>query len=157
MASYPPTIADFKAQFDRDFDYGPGTENVRDTDITRALADAAMLFNPGLWDTIEQPTAYGYLAAHFLVLNIQGAGGPSAANYGKGLASHGGGTIESKSVGGVSVTFAVPDFVRANPTLSQLMKTDYGQKYLSLIYPRLVGNVAVIAGDPCGDVNEPGQ
>jgi hypothetical protein len=154
--SYPPSIADFKAQFDRDFVYGSGTDTVRDADITRALADANMLFNPGLWSTEEKPTVYGLLAAHFLVTNIQAAGGASPGNQGKGLASHGGGTVESKSVGGVSVGFAVPDFVRQNPILSQLMRTDYGQKFLMLIYPRLVGNVAVISGSPDGGISAPG-
>lgn len=154
--SYPPSVADFKVQFDRDFLYGNGTDTVRDADITRALNEAQMLFNAGLWDTVEKPVAYGYLAAHFLAMNIQAAGGAAFTNSGKGVLSHGGGTIESKTVGGISVTFATPDFVRQNPILSQLMKTDYGQKYLSLIYPRLVGNVAVISGNADGSVDAPG-
>ncbi len=145
--SFPPAIADFKAQFTRDFQYGTGMNTVIDPDIQRGLNDALIVFNPGLWTTpAELNTAFLYVAAHFMVLNIQAAGGLSATNQGRGVQSKGGGTIESKGVGSANVGFAVPDFVRQSPVLSQFMRTDYGQKYLQLLTPRLVGNVTVVAG-----------
>lgn len=146
--SFPPAVADFKLQFNRDFVYGTGMDTVQDTDIQRGLNDAEMVFNQDLFgSTTDQNTAYLYAAAHFMVLNIQAAGGLSSKNNGLGVLSKGGGTIESKGVGSVNVGFAVPNYVRESPILSQFMRTDYGQKYVQLLTPRLVGNVAVVCGN----------
>ena len=145
---YPPAVADFKAQFNRDFVYGVGTTQVQDNDIQRGLNEASITFNPNIWASdFEKNTAYLYVAAHFMVLNIQAAGGLSSQNLGRGVLSKGGGTIESKGVGSANVAFAVPDYVRQSPILSQFMRTDYGQKYLQLLTPRLVGNVQTVAGN----------
>lgn len=147
MSSFPPSVADFKAQFNRDFTYGTGMNTVMDSDVQRGLNEARIVFNPELWGTdYEKNTAYLYASAHFMVLNIQAAGGPSATNFGRGVQSKGGGTIESKGVGSVNVGYAVPDFVRQSPILSQFMRTDYGQMYLQFMNPRLVGNIAVVSG-----------
>lgn len=151
MSSFPPAVSDFKIQFNRDFVYGSGLDTVQDGDIQRGLNDAEMVFNTDLWgSTTDQNTAYLYVAAHFMVLNIQAAGGLSPIVRGLGVLSKGGGTIESKGVGSANVGFAVPNYVRESPILSQFMRTDYGQKYLQLLTPRLVGNVGVV----CGDVPE---
>ncbi len=145
---FPPAISDFKVQFNRDFVYGPGLDTVQDNDIQRGLNDAEILFNPDIWGSpTDQNTAYLYVAAHFMVLNIQAAGGLSSKVQGLGVLSKGGGTIESKGVGSANVGFAVPNYVRESPILSQFMRTDYGQKYLQLLTPRLVGNVAVVSGN----------
>jgi hypothetical protein len=116
-------------------------------DVTRALTEAAVVFNPGLWtNAAEMQTAYLYAAAHFLALNIQGAGGLSVTNAGRGVSSGGGGAIESKSVGGVSVSYAIPDIIRQSPILSQFWQTNFGQKYLAMLLPRMVGNVMLVSG-----------
>lgn len=147
MSSFPPSVADFKAYFNRDFIYGPGLNTVQDTDIQRGLNETMFVFNQALWGSdYEVATAYLYASAHFMVLNIQAAGGLNATNMGVGVQSKGGGTIESKGVGSVNVGFAVPDFVRQSPILSQFMRTDYGQSYLQLLNPRLVGNIQVVSG-----------
>lgn len=147
MSSWPPGVADFQAYFVRDFAYGTTPAFVQSSDITRGLTEAGMVFNTGLWiDATEKNVAYLYAAAHFMVLNIQGAGGLSSTNRGLGVNNAGGGTIESKSVGGVSVGYAMPDFVRQSPILSQFMRTGYGQTYLQLMTPRLVGNVGIVSG-----------
>lgn len=144
---FPPAVSDFKAFFVREFAYGLTNDLVTDADVTRALSEAGMDFNSGLWlNTVEMSTAYLYVAAHFLALNIQNAGGLSASNLSRGVNSAGGGVIESKAVGSVSVGYAIPDFVRQNPMLSQFMQTGFGQKYLALIWPRLVGNVLFVPG-----------
>lgn len=149
MPSFPPTIADFKAQFDRDFTFGTGKEFVRDADITRAISEAGLLVNPALFDTTtatnEGAIAYLYAAAHFLVLSIQAAGGISPAT-GHGVDSHGGGVIQSGTVGGISVAYALPESITQSPILSQFMRTDYGQKYLQFLAPKLIGNMAAISG-----------
>jgi hypothetical protein len=147
--SYPPIVADFKAQFDRDFAYGVGREFVRDTDIIRALNEAGLNINPGLFDTTsktnEGAIAFLYLAAHYMVVNIQAAGGLSPA-AGVGVDSHGSGTIQSGGVGGVSVSYQLPESITQNPILSGFMQTHYGQKYLSLLWPKLIGNMVTISG-----------
>lgn len=151
--SFPPSVADFKSQFNREFAYGTSLATIQDNDIQRAINEAAISFNPGLWDghtalgqTTELNIAYLYLAAHYMTLNIQGAGGLSSVNFGRGVKSTGGGTIQTKSVGSVSIAYAIPDDVAKSPILGQYMRTDFGQKYLTLLAPRLVGNVGIVSG-----------
>lgn len=151
--SFPPSVADFKAQFTREFVYGTSLATVQDNDIQRAINETSISFNPGLWDgqtplgsTTELNIAYLYLSAHYMTLNIQGAGGLSSVNRGRGVKSTGGGTIQTKSVGSVSLTYVIPEDVQNSPILGQYMRTDFGQKYLALLAPRLVGNVAIVAG-----------
>lgn len=152
----PVTIAEFKDRFDRDFDYGAGTDQVRDKDITRSLTEASSCFNPCLWTTTpEGRLAYLQATAHFLVLSIQAAGGLSGTNQGQGVNSRGGGVIQSKSVGAVSVAYVMPDFVAQSPILSQFMRTDYGQKYLQMLTPFLVGHVSIAEGPHEPDVAVP--
>jgi hypothetical protein len=49
MSFTPPTIAQFKAQFPRDFPYGSGLETVQDNDIQAAINLGQGLFNPSLF------------------------------------------------------------------------------------------------------------
>lgn len=228
MSFIPPTIAQFKAQFPRDFPYGPGTEAVQDTDIQAALNLGQGIFNPRLFNnsipsfsttitgnthlgsdvvdnlssvtglapgqaitgtgipssttillvgsssiiisanatadgtgvslTIggtsgysvsEAQIAYSYLTAHFLVLSIQNAGGLGAPDAKLGVQSTGGGTIQTKAVGGVNIGYAFSDYVINSPTLSQYLKTGYGQIYLQLTMPKMAGRrVMVVGGEP---------
>jgi hypothetical protein len=140
----PAVVSDFKAQFDRDFTYGTSMETVRDADITRAFNMADMVFNESLWaSTAEAKIAYLYASAHILVLNIQGTGGLGVKS---GVDSHGGGVILNKSVGQVSVAFQLPDSLANNPILYQFQRTGYGQQYLQLLTPRLVGAGFAVSG-----------
>lgn len=152
--SFPPSVTDFKTQFNREFLYGTSLAQVQDNDIQRAINEASIMFNPALWDgttalgsTTELNIVYLYVCAHYLVLNIQGAGGLSSVNRGRGVKSTGGGTIQSKSVGSVSLTYVIPQDIQNSPILGQFMRTDFGQKYLALLAPRLVGNVQVVSGE----------
>jgi hypothetical protein len=151
--SYPPAVADFQAQFPREFVYGTSLAAVQIQDIQRAINEAGITFNPELWDgatplglTTELNIVYLYVAAHYLVLNVQGAGGLSAVNFGRGVKSSGGGTIQTKSVGSLSIAYVIPEDISKSPILGQYMRTDFGQKYLCLLAPRLVGNVAIVSG-----------
>lgn len=156
--STPPTIAQFQFQFSRDFKYGPGLDAVRPIDIQNAINLANSVFNPRLFSTAplgiapnltsEAITAYNYAAAHFLVLSIQGVGGLSKT--GSGLNAQGEGIVGNKSVGGVSVGYVWPDTVTESPALSQFLKTTYGQLYLQILMPRLVGNVGAVFGETAG-------
>ena len=143
--NYPPAVSDFQSYFNRDFIYGTGLQAIQTNDVQRALNEASSIFNPGLWvSTTEMSTAYLYLAAHLMVRNLQVVGGPSPTNRGIGVQSKGAGATESKGAGAVNVSYAVPDFVRQSPILSQFMQTDYGQRYLQMLTPRLVGNVGSV-------------
>jgi len=150
--AWPPTTDDFRSRFDRDFVYGTGKECVRELDITNALADALPLFNTSLWSSSAQmKTAFLFLSAHLLVLNLQAAGGPSSRVTGKGAGNTGGGVIQSKSVGSVSLNYTIPESLANSRILSQFLRTDYGQRYLHMMAPRLVGNVSIARGPGIDD------
>lgn len=228
MSFAPPTVAQFQAQFPRDFPYGPGTDKVTNADIQAAINEGYGLFNPSLWDngipsfsavvtgdtvistnlvsnlssvtglapgqsitgagipasttitfvgtnsiqisnnatatatavqlTIggtsgytasEAMIAYNYLTAHLMVLSLQNAGGLGVPSSFQGPNSTGGGVVQSKSVGSVSVSYAFPDYVINSPTLSQYLRTGYGQKYLQMLTPKMAGRrVKVVGGEP---------
>lgn len=137
-------VADFKSYFARDFRYVPTqvgcpAEGVMDSDIEKALSEASQQINVSLFcqDSIAQ-TAYLYLSAHCLVENIQMSA--------QGLDSVSSWTANNRSVGSVSEGYQVPDWVSKDPYLSGFASTRYGQRYLQIIRPLLVGNVAVIDG-----------
>jgi hypothetical protein len=79
-----------------------------------------------------------YLAAHYLVIDLNNAQNPLALGFM--------GFTQSKSVGSVSESFLIPSWVQTNKMLSQYMSTGYGQKYLSLIQPYLTGNIIFTPG-----------
>lgn len=107
---------------------------VSDDDILRAFAEAKVNFNPALFPDNETAImVFYYLAAHYLVIDLHNAQNPLAVGFM--------GFTQSKSVGSVSESFLIPSWVQTNKMLSPYMSTGYGQKYLSLIMPYLVGNV----------------
>lgn len=141
------SITDFKAQFVREFSYGDTPDKVMDADITRALVEAASVFNESIWDdTTEIKMAFCYASAHFMVLNIQNAGGANIQNQSLGLNSRGTGAVINKSVGNVSVAYSLPSYVTESPLLSNFLRTDFGIRYLTILAPRLVGHAYVVEG-----------
>ena len=150
---YPPAVSDFQARFTRDFRYGVGGDFVTTSDIQNALNDAVSFFNQSIWSSPgETTTAFLFLAAHCLVMNLRPAGGLAAINAGKGARSAGGGVVIAKAVGSVSLSYAIPQRIQNSPILGPFMRTDYGQRYLQMLAPRLVGNVSVAAGPVDPDV-----
>lgn len=145
MANTPPaTVSDFKSRYDREFIYGSTVDKVRDKDVQNAIDDAMMAFNFGVWDGDGQRKAAFMLAvAHFLYLAIQRAGGLAG---GGGLQAGGVGMISSKSVGQVSVSYALPTKLLDNPILSQFMLSAFGQQYLAMLAPRTVGTMFIAPG-----------
>lgn len=112
---------------------------IQDSDILRAFNEAKVNFNAALFgddDTIKM--VFLYLAAHYLIIDLNNAMNPLAMGFM--------GFTQSKSVGSVSESYAVPSFATNNPMLSQYMLTGYGRKYLSLIQPYLVGNIIFVPG-----------
>lgn len=158
----PASVANFKAQFTRDFKYGTGLDTVRDADIQSGLNFASTVYNPALFDTTivggttsEALMAYLFASAHFLVISLQAAGGLSAVSRYQGPNSQGEGIIGSKSVGSVSVGYVWPSSITDNPALYQFTKTSYGQSYLQILMLKLVGNIAIVAGQTQPDLNSP--
>lgn len=140
-------ISDFKAQFNREFQYGTNQNQVQDADIQRALNEAASWFNSSLWDdTLETIIAYCYCTAHIMVQNIRESGGLTAENQGLGLDSRGESAVSSKSVGPASVTYILPPSITDSPILSQFLSTGFGKRYLYMLTPRIVGNMYVVEG-----------
>lgn len=146
--SWPPTVTDFKAKFTREFVYGDGYDSVRDPDIQRGLDECPPLFNEALLDaTTDQASAYLYLAAHNMVMNIQGAGGLSAVSRGRGVRNVGEGVQVSKGIGQANVTYQVPPpRIAESPTLLYFFRTDFGQRYIQMMVSRLSGHMAVVCG-----------
>lgn len=143
MSYTPVTVADFKARFDRDFAFAVDQTDkakVRDVDITRAVTQVAANFNESLWATQETYSeAYLLVTAHYLCTNLlassQGLGG--SAQW----------LTNSKAVGNVQESFAIPERIVRSPFLAGYSKTIYGMTYLSMILPLLTGNVVGIHGD----------
>jgi hypothetical protein len=153
--NFPPLVSDFQAQFPREFTYGTGLDSVTPNDIQRAINESVIMFNPGLWDSstpvgnsTEAGIAMMYLAAHLMVLNIQQmAGGLSAIPRGKGVRNSPKGVLVAAGVGSASVSYQVPPpRVQENAVLMDLFRTTFGQRYLAMMEPRLVGNVQVVSG-----------
>lgn len=144
------TVDDFKTFFVRDFDYAIAagqttsiyscqTDHVMDADITRAFTEAKSCFNDCIWDTDDNlKTAFLYLAAHNLVYDLQTSiqGASASASY----------AVNSKSVGPVSESYAIPEWMLQDPILGPYATTRYGQKYIALLKPLLIGNVVVHHG-----------
>lgn len=134
----PPTIAEFKEYFDRDFPYAKedqqnDLEKIRNKDIQKALDQAAVTFNASLGYGTDLSTTIAalLLTAHWLVMDIRMAG--------QGLASQGVFAIASKSAGNVSVSYNLPKQYQDNAWLQGFTNTQYGQKYLQLSMPLLPG------------------
>ena len=144
------TTDDFKSWFKRDFSFatpigmtGPSASascsDITDLDINKAFTEADFNFNAGLFgDDNALRMTFLYLAAHYLVNDMQAAkdGLTTASKY----------PVSSRSVGPVSESYAIPDWAIKDPVLGAFMTTGYGQKYISLIKPLLIGNAAVYQG-----------
>lgn len=112
---------------------------IQDSDILRAFNEAKVNFNAALFgDDDMVKMVFLYLAAHYLVIDLNNAMNPLAVGFM--------GFTQSKSVGSVSESYAVPQWMLNNRTLSAYAQTGYGRKYLSLIQPYLIGNLIFVPG-----------
>lgn len=135
MAFTNPSVADFQAQFVRDFPYGTDpTISVLDSDITYAFMVTNVNINPGLFpDQGTYTLAYNLLAAHYLVTNLRSSTQGINGQYNFLQAS--------KGVGSVNESFNIPPRVMENPYWSMLTKTNYGAMYLQILLPQLAGQI----------------
>ncbi len=139
-----PDSAAFRTYFRRDFPFADEGEAelddlVGDDDIARALLEASLSINERLFTSQDSfTTAFLYLAAHNLVVNIQ--------NSTQGVLGQGTWLQSAKSVQGVSESFVIPERIQRSPVFAALSKTRYGMKYLEFVGPLLLGQVFVVRG-----------
>lgn len=116
---------------------GNALNYTQDNDIIRAIAEAKVNFNEGLFD--DECTAkllFLYLVAFYLTIDFQNA---LNANGGFGL-------VQSKSVGSVSESYAIPQFFMNKPQFAMYAQNGYGRKYLNMLLPYLTGNIILAKG-----------
>ena len=140
MAYTNPSVQDFKDYFFRDFPYGTDIEtSVTDQDISNAFAMTNTTINQALFGYQASYTmGYLLLSAHFLVTNLRASSQGMNGQYSF--------LEQSKSVGSVSQSFAIPQRILDDPYWSMLTKTNYGAEYLQLLLPQLTGQVFIAYG-----------
>lgn len=112
---------------------------VCDSDILRAFVEAKQNFNTSFFTNCESlKMVFLYLTAHYLVIDMTNAMNP----FGLGFT----GLTQSKSVGSVSESYGIPQWVLNDAKLGLYAQTGYGRKYLSLIQPYLTGNIIFTPG-----------
>lgn len=149
MSWTQPTVADFKAYFVRDFQYAPEgssdmSKYILDADISKAISEALVNFNESMFDSDANTTVvFLYLAAFFLVLSLQTSA--------QGVGSQVNFPVNSKSVGGVSISFSIPERILKSPVFSIYAQNGYGLKYLQFVLPYTIGNAVLIDGTATND------
>lgn len=140
MAFQNPSVADFKAFFDRDFPYGTDKNtSILDSDIAKAFTFTNMNISQSLFgDQSGYTNGYQLLSAHYLVMNIRSSS--------QGINGQFNFLQASKGVGGVNEAFSIPQKILDNPLFSILTKTNYGLMYLQLILPQLEGAIYIGVG-----------
>ena len=115
----------------------PADGLVSDLDITNAYAEACVTFNSALFTSdADMVLGYLYLAAHYLVNDLNAGGADSSAE----------GIVNSRSVGNVSESYTIPQWQLDSPVFSFYTKSSYGRKYLNMILPRIAGNMTTVCG-----------
>ena len=110
---------------------------VQDSDISKAFLEAFQNVNPNIFENNDvKKLAFFYCAAHFLSKDL------TAAEH--GIDSKGTGIISSQSVGSVSASYYVPTDI--NGIWAFFNSTEYGQKYLSFVRPRVIGRIGIARG-----------
>lgn len=103
---------------------------ILDEDIEKAFTQALPNSNPIFGSTYaEKVNIYLHLVAFYLVFDIK--------NSSSGINSGFSAALSSKSVGDVSESYTVPNWMMQDPTYSIFATNGYGLKYLSLINPYL--------------------
>lgn len=140
MAYSNPSVADFKAYFNRDFPYGvDANTTVLDSDISKAFQMTNININQGLFGYQSSYTvAYLLLSAHYLVMNLRSSS--------QGINGQFNFLEQNKSVGAIAQSFAIPQRVLDNPDWAILCKTNYGAQFIQLILPQLAGNMFTVHG-----------
>lgn len=131
------TFDEFKDKFDRDFTFSETLPDIREKDFNNALTDALSVFNQDLIPVADaNKNALLHLTAHFLVKNIDradsGAQTPILQN--------------SRSVGSMSESLQIPDWIANNAEFSYYATSSYGLDFLIICSPYLGGAIFSVAG-----------
>lgn len=114
-------------------------EYVLDQDITKALNQALINSNERFGeDDNDKVIIFLHLVAYYLLVDLK--------NSSVGINSAYGGLVSSKSVGDVSESYAIPQWLMNSPMYSMYSQNGYGLKYLSLIAPYLAVTVLYSSG-----------
>lgn len=101
---------------------------VQDSDISRAFEEANGSFNIALFSDYNTAQLYFcYVAAHYLVMDIYNAQNALSMGFN--------GMVASKSVGSVSESYGIPQWVMNSPLYGMFAQTGYGRKYLMHVIP----------------------
>lgn len=112
---------------------------INDEQISEAITEAQINFNPELFGGCGTAnTVFYYLVGHYLVVDLNIIQAPFATGF-LGL-------LQSKSVGSVSASFGLPQWVMNDPNLGLYAQTQFGLKYLSLLLPYLNGQLFIVQG-----------
>lgn len=112
---------------------------ITDNDILKAMSQAIIVCNDRFGETDEEKiNIYLHIIAFYLVLDLK--------NAQTGINSSFSGTVQSKHVGDVSESYAIPQWVNDNPMYSIFTQNGYGLKYLSLIAPYLACTIIFSTG-----------
>lgn len=107
---------------------------VSDTDIENAWSEALEVANIDLLTDLM----FLYLVAFYLSydLNLAESGAAGTGSF----------PVSQRTVGSVSESYGLPKWVLDDPLLSFYAKNGFGLKYLSMLLPKLCGNVQAVAG-----------
>lgn len=130
------TVKEFKSYFARDFDYGDTLPSILDSDIQKAIDEASITFNFGLYPNPLQSnvmkTALYYLTAHYLLINTYSADTGGQSSF----------IQSSRSVGGISESVDIPEYMK-NKEFSFYGTTFYGQRFIQISMPFLFAGFTV--------------
>lgn len=108
------------------------SDYVSDSQILNAFNEARIVFNESLFGSPDAAKmAFLYGAAHYLAFDIKTINGINSWEPFM--------VESSRKAGDVSVNNFIPSKLASNPRFSLFMTTPFGQKFLSLMAPYLVG------------------
>ncbi|GHU26645.1 hypothetical protein FACS1894152_1700 [Bacilli bacterium] len=115
---------------------------VLDSDIARAMIQAegnfcSLLFNRTVEELYRE--YFLLLTAHYLLMDY----GMVSNDLGDYSSS---GVMVSKSIGGVSASYSLPNYMMEDPFFYELSKNPFGRKYLDYISKNRHGHIMVFQG-----------
>lgn len=117
---------------------------ILDSDILRAMGEAAFKFNPRLFGEERGQIIFLYLTMFFLVYDRQMAASGMNGNSAAGPVIH-------RTVGKMSVSYAESKLFQNYPSYEFLSSNDYGRKAFNLMMPYLRAGVRILRGMATGE------
>ncbi len=111
---------------------------INDTDIAKAINECDAMLPVARFEDEVLALAQNYLTAHCLCNDIKTSN--------SGLASQISFPIQSKSAGSISTSYGIPQKFLQSPFYSFYITSQYGLKYLAMLYPRCIGALNIAEG-----------